>query len=83
MAYHRTGQPDKAREALVSAERAINDWTQQQLQDPIGIMSVPWFDWLECLCLYREAHTLITGEAPPADPRLQTLEDRALAAIKP
>ena len=83
MAYHRAGLPDKAQEALVSTERSINDWTQQQLQGQVGMMNIPWFDWLECLCLYREAHVLIRGEAPPADPRRQTLEDRALAVIKP
>ena len=81
MAYYRNGQVDLAHQALESAEQMIDAWTEQMLQGEVGSTPIPWFDWLECLCLHQEAKTLITGAAPPPDPRLQTLEDRALAAI--
>ena len=43
-------------EALGSAERQINQWTDEMLERPVGTMPIPWFDWIECLYLYREAH---------------------------
>jgi tetratricopeptide (TPR) repeat protein len=82
MAYHRNGQADEAKEALASAEEAIDQWTQEMLEAPVGRMPLLWFDWIECQLLYREARLLLTGFAPADDPRLRTIEQRALAAIQ-
>jgi hypothetical protein len=82
MAYHRAGQADAARDALAAAETAIGQWTEAMLEDPTGTTPIPWFDWLECLVLYREARMLLTGFTPPDDPRLRTIEERALAALQ-
>jgi len=49
---------------------------------PVGSMPIPWFDWIECLVLFREAKILITGFAPPDDPRLREVEARAIGAIR-
>jgi serine/threonine protein kinase/Flp pilus assembly protein TadD len=81
MAHHRAGQADQARQALASAEKAIDQWTVRMLQGGVGTAPFPWFDWIECLLLYREARVLITGSAPPGDPRLDTMERHALEAI--
>ncbi len=81
MAYHRSGQGDKAKESLASAEKAIDQWTEEMLNSPVGRMPILWFDWIECLLLYREASVLLTGFTPPDDPRLREIEERSLAAI--
>ena len=44
---------------------------------PVGALPLPWFDWIECVVLFREANILITGFAPPDDPRLRSIEQRA------
>jgi hypothetical protein len=82
MAYHRAGRGDEARAALARAETTIDQWTEVFAQGPIGRMPIPWFDWIECLVLYREAKILITGSAPPDDTRLRAAEQRSLAAIR-
>jgi hypothetical protein len=83
MAYHRAGRGNEARDALGSAEQAIEHWTERIVQSPVGAMSpIPWFDWLECLVVYREAKILITGYAATDDPRLRAAEERALAVIQ-
>jgi tetratricopeptide (TPR) repeat protein len=81
MAYHRLGKAAEARQALDSAEKAIDGWTEAMYQGPVGGMPIPWTDWLECRLLYREAKRLITGSAPPSDPRLRAIQDRTLAAL--
>jgi hypothetical protein len=81
MAHHRAGQVDQARQALASAEKAIDQWTVKMLQGGVGTVPFPWFDWIECLFLYREASVLITGSVPASDPRLDTMERHALEAI--
>jgi hypothetical protein len=83
MAYHRAGCGDEAREALAAAEKMIDEWTNEISQSPVGTMPpIPWFDWIECLVLFREAKILITGFAPPDDPRLRAIEEQALATIR-
>ena len=81
MAHQRLGQNDQARQTLTRADETIDDWLNQMLDSPVGSTPVPWFDLLEYLCLHREAQILITGNTPPDDARMQTLQDRALAAI--
>jgi serine/threonine protein kinase len=82
MAYQRSGQGDAARERLAAAERSISQWTQEISDRPVGLMPLPWFDWIECLVLYREASIVITGFAPPDDPRLRVIEQRAQNALQ-
>jgi hypothetical protein len=82
MAYHRAGRADAAKEALASAEAAIDQWTQEMLNAPVGRMPLLWFDWIECRLLYREATIRLTGFTPADDPRLRTLQQRAQAAIQ-
>ena len=82
LAYHRAGQAKEAPAALASAEKMLDHWTAKMLQGPVATMPIPWFDWLECNLLYREARTRITGSAPPDDLRQGTLEQRALAALE-
>ena len=81
MAYHRLGKADEAREALASAEKAIDDWTEAMVQDPVGTMPILWYDWLECRHFYHEAKQLLTGLPPPDDPRLRKIHERALVAL--
>jgi serine/threonine protein kinase len=82
LAYHRAGRAREARAALAAAEKVLDRWTAKMVQSPVGTMPIPWFDWIECNLLYREARALITGSVPPADPRQRTLEQRALAALE-
>jgi serine/threonine protein kinase/Tfp pilus assembly protein PilF len=81
MAYQRTGQGQRALEAITSAQRQINQWTDEILERPVGTMPIPWLDWIECLCLYREAHALVKGSALPDDPRLKEIQRRAAALL--
>src|SRR5262249_25106125 len=81
MAYHRLGKAGEARQALASAEKAIDGWTEAMVQGPVGTMPIPWYDWLECRHYYREAKQLISGSPPPEDPRLRVIQERALAAL--
>jgi hypothetical protein len=81
MAYQRSGQGDAARETLAAAERSINQWTLEMSNCPLGVTPLPWFDWIECLVLFREASIVITGFAPPDDPRLRVIEQRAQNAL--
>ena len=65
MAYHRLGKTDEARQALASAEKAIEGWTEAIVQGPVGAMPIPCLDWLECEHFYREAKQLLTHSTPP------------------
>jgi tetratricopeptide (TPR) repeat protein len=80
LALHAAGKPTEAREALDRAEKVQGQWLEA-LQGPVASLPVVWVDWVEFLCLYREAHLLLTGSAPPDDPRLRKARQRALAAI--
>jgi serine/threonine protein kinase len=82
IAYHRLGRDEEARHELELTETVNNEWTESMVQGSVGSMPVPWFDWVEFQVLYREAKVIITGSLPPADPRLGTVEQRALEAIR-
>jgi eukaryotic-like serine/threonine-protein kinase len=82
MALHRGKHDAEAREALASAAKAIDAWTEEMYRGPVGTMPIPWFDWLECRIYYREATILITGSPPPDDPRLHVIQERALAILR-
>lgn len=93
MAHHRLGQMAAAQEALSSAARVLDHWTEEMYREPVdkdwinhlgatAHWPVDWWDWLECRFLYREAKLLIDGSVPPDDPRVHVLRARALAALR-
>jgi serine/threonine protein kinase/uncharacterized protein HemY len=92
MAYHRLNRPAEARQALEEAARAIDQWTRERYETrgkdwviDLGAEAswpVPWWDWLECRLLYREARLLIDGALPPDDARLGVLRARAFAGLR-
>ena len=82
MAYHRLGRKEKAREALQKAERLIDQWSNDFLRVPAWSTAMPWFNWMACYLLYREAETLINGVAPADDPRMYVARARSFAALK-
>jgi hypothetical protein len=82
MAYHDGGQTDEAEQALTDAASAIDEWTTALYEGSFAALPLPWFDYLECLVLYREAHQHIRGTPPSADPRLDEIEQRALATLQ-
>src|SRR5262249_44832303 len=83
MADQRCGQRDRARGSPAAPEKAIDRCAEIMTQGEVGTLPLPWFDWLEYLCLYRQARLLVTGAAPLADPRFRTVEQRAVAALRP
>ena len=82
MAYHRTGDAEQARAAFVKSEQAISDWTEKIVNGPVGTTPIPWFDWIECLLLHREASILLTQFAPAEDPRLRQVQTRSAALLE-
>jgi serine/threonine protein kinase/tetratricopeptide (TPR) repeat protein len=81
MAYHRMGRAGEARQALAAAEKAIDEWTEMMMSNPVGTLPLPWYDWLECQHFYGEAKQMLTGSLPPTESRLQRLRERALATL--
>lgn len=81
MALHRVGKAEKARDALVTSAKEIDQWTTEMQEGPTGSMPIPWFDWIECQLLHREASILLAGFAPADDQRLRKLEQRALDVL--
>ncbi|PAY18848.1 protein kinase [Rhodopirellula sp. SM50] len=82
MAYHRVGDADRAREAFERSQQEIDALTQSMEQGPVGSMPIPWFDWIECQLLHREASILLTGFAPADDPRLREIQQRGRSQIE-
>src|SRR5262249_21007577 len=81
MAYHHRGQAEKAKEALEKAARVIDQGSDVLARGPAGTLPMPWWDWLECCLLYREAKTLIDGSPPADDPRRLLASAHAFAAL--
>ena len=94
MAYHQAGQKAQAAQALSDAEKFLDEGAEALLERnfqrraPGGYPAsrvpgrLPWFDFLECLLLYREAHEQIGGQRPAANSRIVGLEERALALLR-
>ncbi len=81
MAYHQAGRGDDANRALSEATQALNEWTTTLTENGLAYLSIPWFDYIEFLVLYDEAHRRIKGTPPPVDERLQQFEQQALEAL--
>lgn len=81
MALHRLGKNAEAELALANGTQAIDEWTKTMIEGTVNTMPISWWDWLECLLYYREAKSLITGSPPAVDPRLTTIQERALGTI--
>jgi serine/threonine protein kinase/tetratricopeptide (TPR) repeat protein len=82
MALQRQGQIAEAKEALVRAEQARDEWINTMHDGLVGTMPFHWTDWLECEILYRQAKSQITSAHPGEDPRLLAIQERAATAIK-
>ena len=82
MTHHGLGQTDQADATLTDAAAALDEWSSTLQESGIAQLPIPWFDYLECLILYREAHQLIRQSAPPPDARLTLLEQDALATLR-
>ena len=82
MAYHALARDREAGEALGKAKAALDDWTAKLAAGSLKSLPLPWFDFIECILLTREANQLIEGQPLPNDPRLATFERKALAAIE-
>ena len=81
MAYQRAGDAKRAQDAYAKTEQNLDSWINEIQQRPVGSMPIPWFDWIECLLLHREASILLTGFAPADDPRLRAIQERAQRLI--
>ena len=82
MAYQRNGQGDEALAALTKAQQFIDQQIASVDPESLGWMPAPWFDLIECLVLYRQAHVLVKGSVPPDDPRLRTIQRQVLEGLQ-
>jgi hypothetical protein len=72
------GNAEEAHRLLSDADQTLQEWTTALENGDPSSLPVPWFDYLEFVVLYGEAHEVIRGIPPPADDRLAKLENRAL-----
>ncbi len=82
MAYQRAGDAEQAREAFATSQNELDKLTRSIEQGPVGSLPIPWFDWIEFQLLHREASIVLTGFAPADDPRLRTIQQRALRQLE-
>lgn len=82
LVYAKLGKETEAAKSLALADAVLDEWTTEMLDATPGTFPNIWFDWLEFLCLYREAHIEIRGTPPPEDPRIRVIESRAMAVLK-
>ncbi len=72
---------DDAESTLHQFEGVSNVWVDDLVTGGAERLSIPWFDFLECVILYREAHLRIRGTHASLEERLQQIEQRALNAV--
>jgi len=72
---------DDAERTLRDAGACLDGWITAYREGGPTRMPVPWFDMLEGILLYHEAHTRIRGAGPVRDDRLRQLEDAALEQL--
>ncbi len=71
----------QAQEILLQCEQAMTMWLEQMQNERLESWPAPWFDFIEFLILYREAHLSIMLKKLDNDVRLDQLEGQALARI--
>lgn len=76
IALRALGRLDEAQKALDKFEVAREQWIKEMINGPL--MPISWFDWLQCQILYRELKTSNGSSPYVEDPRLVTLQKRAL-----
>jgi eukaryotic-like serine/threonine-protein kinase len=82
MASWELGRKSDAEKSLCAAAAALDEWTSAALRGGgFEQLNVGWWDFLECLLLYREAHQRIRGTLPPADVRLAQIELQAASIL--
>jgi eukaryotic-like serine/threonine-protein kinase len=81
MTYQELGQRSEAEKFLSATAAAIDEWTSSALHGGFDQLPVSWYDFLECLLLYREAHRSIRGTLPPIDVRLAQIELQATSIL--
>jgi len=82
MALHRLDRTEEARQELANARDMLDAWASESFGNPANFVGTKfWRDGVECRLLYREAHRLIEGDAPPEDPRLVVVRGRAFTAL--
>ncbi len=82
MALHALGRPEEARQSLTKLEAAIDELTRERLGSPVGPKTLPWYGYLLLQHWHREAHMVLNGTPPPADPRLARLRERGIEVTK-
>ncbi|MEW4562771.1 serine/threonine-protein kinase [Bremerella sp. JC770] len=81
IAHHHLGQDEEAEEALELSKQLLDRSLDESIEQLNGAPPMKWFAWMELVIHYREAHRLIRGELPPADPRFQMRRQKALAVL--
>ncbi len=82
MACFRAGKIDEAKDALNAANQALDEWTSSLLLAELGTTPIPWFDYVECILLHREATLLLTGTPPLLNARWIKFQERAQEALQ-
>ena len=82
MAYQAIGRDEQAKRALDGAARLFDEWTTVLLKKSAESLPLPWFDFVEFVVLYREAHVRIAGGLPPHYARLTDGEQHALEMLR-
>lgn len=83
MVYFRLNREAEAKEALAKTQRTIDKWTESVVAGGSQALPVPWFDWIECNLLFREASLLVNKAVPTQDPRLYQIEKQTELSIQP
>lgn len=82
IAYYRAGRLDDAKQAIAKSDQLADQWHDQTVNQRQGSAPIPWFDWLEFLANHRDAMSLISGNEPFSDRRLDEAATLAEAAIQ-
>ena len=82
MACFRAGKIEDAKDALNAANQALDEWTSSLLLAELGATPIPWFDYVECILLHREATLLLSGTPPAVNAHWIKLQERAQDAIR-
>jgi hypothetical protein len=81
MTYFRMNHKVEAEKHLAKCHDDFSNCLDYFEANGLGQTPIPLPDWLEFLCLYREAKMLIHGADPLQDPRLQQLQESARISL--